>query len=301
MNDSKDDLSQTIQAKYDQPKPETLFTSVPLYQTFSLGDGLTDTGTAYRIVRFNGALEFYCSICQQAVVFISEVAERSRKLASGESVPFSIAGSASMPGHEQCVKSGIHITEFHCSREHKHIVQFVFFVEGDYDNEVVRLTKIGQYPSIADLTAGDIKKYRKILGPNDFAEFNRAIGLASHGIGIGSFVYLRRIFERLIEEAHHVSRADEGWSEDDYWKSRMEDKIKLLKAHLPPFLVQNWQIYSILSKGLHELSEHDCHTHFDVIKQSIELILDEKIEAQERQQKASELQESLRNIANSLH
>ena len=41
-----------------------------------------------------------------------------------------------------------------------------------------------------------IKQYDKELRKPDLKEFTRAIGLAANGVGIGSFVYLRRIFER---------------------------------------------------------------------------------------------------------
>ena len=55
----------------------------------------------------------------------------------------------------------------------------------------------------------DIKKYRKILGKEKYGEFGRAVGLYTHGIGIGSYVYLRRIFENLIEEAHQTKSLSE--------------------------------------------------------------------------------------------
>ena len=55
----------------------------------------------------------------------------------------------------------------------------------------------------------------------------------------------------------------------------MEDKIELLKGHLPPFLVENKRIYSILSIGIHQLDEQKCLSYFDIMKQSIIIILEE--------------------------
>ena len=46
-------------------------------------------------------------------------------------------------------------------------------------------------------------------------------------------------------------------------------------------------MYGILSKGLHELSEQECLEAFPVMRVGIELILDEKIEAAEREKKVS--------------
>jgi hypothetical protein len=278
------------------PEPIDFFTSVPLYQTATF-NGEAD-GAIIKVVQFNGTLEFHCLQCQQSVVFISEVAEKRRRPVTTADGGAGLRGSSSPP--RPCIHSGVHSTHFHCSRDHSHIIQFFFFVEKDHELKEIRLIKIGQYPSLADLTAGELKKYRKILSPQDFGEFSRAVGLATHGIGIGSFVYLRRIFERLVDEAHQNAKADADWQEDEYLKSRMEEKIKILKTHLPSFLAENWQIYSILSKGIHELSEEDCRAHFDILRGGIELILDQKIEAQERNQKASRLKDAIQNIASSL-
>jgi hypothetical protein len=63
------------------------------------------------------------------------------------------------------------------------------------------LTKFGQLPSVADLATSEIDQYRKFVSKDDLVELKRAVGLAAHGVGIGSFVYLRRIFERLVDEA----------------------------------------------------------------------------------------------------
>jgi hypothetical protein len=161
------------------------------------------------------------------------------------------------------------------------------------------VTKIGQYPSLADLNSDEIKKYRRILG-DKYKEFSKAVKLASHGVGIGSFVYLRRIFENLIEEAHQEAIKTNSWNEYDYQKSRMDEKIRLLKDYLPEFLVKNQILYSILSKGIHELSEDECLKYFGSIKLGIELILDEKLEKLDREAKIKEAEKSISEIHSEL-
>lgn len=94
-------------------------------------------------------------------------------------------------------------------------------------------------------------------------------------LGVGSFVYLRRVFERLITTRFEEFKASEGWSDDQFYAVRMEDKIDLLKDHLPSFLVENRKIYSILSVGVHELDEKECLNWFEVMKQSIIIILED--------------------------
>jgi len=107
-----------------------------------------------------------------------------------------------------------------------------------------------------DIAYADIEKYRSILGKQYFSELHRAGGLASHGIGIGAFVYLRRIFERLIFQ--HREEYDPGGTQiPNFATLRMDEKIEKLRSVLPAAVVRNKAAYAILSKGLHELSEDD--------------------------------------------
>lgn len=162
-----------------------------------------------------------------------------------------------------------------------------------YDELKKIFQKVGQFPSIADFHISQIKKYDKVLSKERLREFTRAIGLAANGVGIGSFVYLRRIFEDLIEEAHKKAKGDAGWDEEQYLKQRMADKIELLKAYLPFFLVENKTLYSILSIGIHSLKEEDCLTYFETVKVGIELILDEKVDEFNKQKKIEEAKQKL--------
>ncbi|NQX85128.1 MAG: short-chain dehydrogenase [Flavobacteriaceae bacterium] len=147
------------------------------------------------------------------------------------------------------------------------------------------LTKIGQYPSVADFHIYEVKQYNKLLPKERLKEFTRAIGLAANGVGIGSFVYLRRIFEHLINEAYELGIKENTVSEADFQKARMDAKIELLKVYLPDFLVENKSMYSILSLGIHELDEKTCLANFDTLRVAIEIILDEKLDEFRKQEK----------------
>lgn len=160
------------------------------------------------------------------------------------------------------------------------------------------IMKVGQYPSVADIHIGKIKQYDKELRKPDLKEFTRAIGLAANGVGIGSFVYLRRIFENLIQEAF-----DEAKSSIDvvtFDKQRMDEKIYTLKDYLPSFIVENRAVYGILSKGIHELSEDECLAYFDCMRSSIELILDERIEQVKKRKKEELVRKSINDIASKI-
>ncbi|WP_051428170.1 hypothetical protein [Bacillus sp. J33] len=179
------------------------------------------------------------------------------------------------------LKAPIQIT-FDCQRNKAHNYSIAFTLHKN------KITKSGQYPSLASIEQHDIKKYQKVL-ERDYKDFSKGIGLASHGVGIGSFVYLRRIFENLIEEAHLIAKNNSFWNEELYSQARMNEKINLLKDYLPAILVQSKQLYGIISKGIHELEEQECLDMFPHIKLAIELILDEKLYELEKEKKVSEI------------
>lgn len=54
---------------------------------------------------------------------------------------------------------------------------------------------------------------------------------------------------------------------------------------MPEVLVANKNIYGIVSKGIHELSEEECREMFPYIKAGIELILDSLLAEKERKSK----------------
>jgi hypothetical protein len=154
--------------------------------------------------------------------------------------------------------------------------------------------KIGQWPSVADFQIPQAEKYRKILGREQYKEFTRGIGIAANGVGIGSFVYLRRVFENLIEEAHTKAQAeDKKFTNEEYLKARMDEKIKMVRHYLPEFLVENRSLYAILSTGIHELTEDECLQYFETVKIGIEQILDEKIIQKEKADKAVKAREAI--------
>lgn len=181
-------------------------------------------------------------------------------------------------------------TTLTCARDSEHhIVSFFHYKQKT-------LTKIGQLPSIADIGIASKVKYRKILGQNTYRDLTKAIGLKAHGIGIGSYIYLRRIFENLIEDAHKNAQLATDWKDDEFQKSRMDEKIDLLKFFLPEFLVENRGIYSILSKGVHALNEDECLQHFDILLIGIEIILDQKIEALQKESRVQEAKKAINDL-----
>jgi hypothetical protein len=112
---------------------------------------------------------------------------------------------------------------------------------------------------------------------------------------------LRRIFENLIEEAHEKTVVEnKEFSNDEYIKAKMDEKIKMVKDYLPEFLVENRSLYSILSKGIHDLTEDECLQYFETVKIGIEQILDEKIIQKEKELKAEKARKAIQNAHGNL-
>lgn len=194
--------------------------------------------------------------------------------------------------------TGFQIITLTCKRKDNDTLRF--FVFNDEIHKVI--IKVGQLPSIADLQFSDLeRKYNKILDKQYLGEFKKAIICVSHGYGVAAFVYLRRIFENLILETFETFSGEfSETKESDFKSMRMEDKINLLKRHLPSQLIEMKSIYGILSLGVHQLDENECLIYFSPLKLSIELILDQKIEEDVKKKREEEVRKQVQQITSKI-
>jgi len=258
-----------------------------------------DFETLFRTVYFSGKVDHYCPYCKKETVFQGEPIRAKKQnpgINSYSNEIFSFDDFSKEYGFGFFKNHDFRLT-FKCLRDEYHPkVYFIIYINSN------SIYKIGQNPSLAELTESFVtRKYRKLLSSDKIAEFNKAIGLHSHGVGIGAFVYLRRIFESLIFETHDKVKGDiNDWDEKKFFGSKMNEKIILLKDYLPEYLVENKEIYGILSKGVHELDENFCKEVFPIIQNGLEFILDERLVEMERQNKRKENSELLSNIKNKI-
>lgn len=181
------------------------------------------------------------------------------------------------------------IFKYICAMDESHHLDFVVLTDNN------RFTKIGQYPSVADLSFPELDGYKKVLSAEERKNMGRAIGLFASGIGIGSYVYLRRVLERLLMKAKED--AGDKIDEQQFREARIKEKISLLKDYLPPMLTDNPAIYGILSKGIHELTEEECLAYFPVVKDCIYMILDEWEDMRKRREKELSIKAAISQIA----
>lgn len=241
---------------------------MPLYE------GLTLTKDEFVIIKRylefesiqDDSIDLYCTACKGHSIF-----KPSNK---GQLPSKWVSGYAFAEG--ELPFGSIH---FSCTRDETHIFEIQIAHIGE------SIIKIGQFPSKADIENPEWNKYSKIIPSTYLSDIKKAIGLSAHGIGAGSFVYLRRVMEYLINEAYKKALSNPEFDNEKYHKSRIVEKIIQLKDYLPKILVDNKEAYSILSKGVHELEESECLENFDLLKTTIELILDEILNDKNREER----------------
>ena len=192
------------------------------------------------------------------------------------------------------VFTDVMVFHFQCAMDPNHKLDYIVRTEGN------TLIKIGQYPSVADLAFPELDEFKKVINDTTRKELRRAIGLQAQGIGVGSYVYLRRIFERILDEAKDHAARDGAIDLSAYSTLKVQDRMKLLRAYLPEMINSNPIFYSIVSKGIHELSEEDCLKYFPVLKEAIFMILRQWNQKRQELEAAKRLTAALSNISTEL-
>ena len=184
---------------------------------------------------------------------------------------------------------------FDCQRYGQSLIVYVH-----YNAPEGYMEKVGQYPSVADIAIAQIKQYNKVLGKQYLRDFTKAIGLAANGVGTGSYVYLRRIFEHLVDEMSKRAIKNGEIDEPAFNASKMDKKLKMIENHLPEVMKDNKPLYGVLSKGIHELTEDECLKYFSIVRQVIELILDELEYERQKEVKKKHAHDQLAQIAGAI-
>lgn len=177
---------------------------------------------------------------------------------------------------------------FFCARC-KGIHYYTLMFQGD------SVTKIGQYPSFASKEEHEIKKYKNLkIIKKYYIELIRSVNAYSQHMGIASFVYLRRIYEHIIETEYSKLP-----KEEQNPKANFDEKMKAVdnKMHIIPTELdsQKSKIYSVLSKGIHEYDEEECYELYPMMKSIIIIMLEKYLSEKERKKQLREIEKKLRS------
>ena len=200
---------------------------------------------------------------------------------------------------------GLWVSEFICSRQndndfsiHENRLDNHPLIISSWVSET-SLMKIGQYPSIRDMEDSSYKRFRKVISTGDVREIGTALGLYAHGVGVGSYVYLRRVYERLILSLGAELAKEEGWenkAQQKFHSMRMDEKIERVLTKLPDDVEHYKPLYAFLSKGVHELSDEECLAYFEPVKDFLFMILDDLERAKARQESRKKITANLNKI-----
>lgn len=182
-----------------------------------------------------------------------------------------------------------------------------FAITGCFDKTTMKWTvsKYGEDPSFGPPTPA---RTISLIGP-DRNQFLKGRRCENQGLGVGSFVYYRRVVEnqknRILDEiirvSHHLLADDQLTKELEAAKQEVQftKAVEEIKHALPQSLLINGQnplllLHSALSAGVHELSDEDCLE----IASSIRIVLVEFAERLAQAMKdEAELNEAVNRLA----
>lgn len=260
---------------------EDFYFKEPLYRSFEYTE--IDFENLFKLIYYSGKIDNFCPFCKKDTIFKANplYLKASKQTGSYSFSPDLLTNFEGFSAEKEInhFRNSVFEISFNCERDqYNHVCKFYTKFETlDYTKTIFQ--KIGQHPSFADLNDYKTKKFNKVLNNEKFHELNKGIGLASHGVGIGSFVYFRRIFEDLVFETYenHRETIGEEFNEDKFKRLKMNDKIEMLKPFLPTFIYENRNLYGLMSKGIHQLSDIECLDKYKTVELGIRLILEDKL------------------------
>jgi hypothetical protein len=81
----------------------------------------------------------------------------------------------------------------------------------------------------------------------------------------------------------------------------MREKVSALKDLLPRAVYEYRDAYSILSLGIHELSESECKAAYPVIYAAVRLMLEEEVHKRESEKAEADLKKQFEAIKSGLN
>lgn len=229
----------------------------------------------YKLISLNElSIRSFCESCDTESVFCTDLSGTFKEIVTGcMAATANVFDAASSKKYEYFAgKSFLLSFTLLCAKCKQPHYYSVLITDGN-------ILKIGQYPSYTSNEVQDVRKYKNLISKY-YPELTKSINAYSQGMGVGAFVYLRRILEHLVESRF---TGDKSWKFDEKFKA-VEAAEQLIPEELGPAKLR---IYSVLSKGVHEYTEEECMELYLVVKYVVERMLDIELEKQENKRKAA--------------
>lgn len=183
------------------------------------------------------------------------------------------------------------VFQFACLSPTNHHFVFLFLEQND------GYWKFGQYPSTLEMLQpqfqNNLNELESLLTEDEISPIRKALVVASNGYNIGAMTYLRRPFEKIINEELLEHCKDAGSDFSELSRLRIDEKIEVLSKKLPKFMSENSYIYSILSDGIHNLSDEECGDVFHICAESMLIILNERAEISQKRKREADISKRL--------
>lgn len=160
------------------------------------------------------------------------------------------------------------------------------------------IVKVGQYPDITDFDR-DINRNAVKMASKEERSYRLSAARAHYaGLYVAAFNYLRRVLESLVRQAEMEASIKTP-------KPKMKDRVQELvkKGALNSLLLEPGfnVLYTILSKGVHELNESECQAQYPLLQEAIDTILEDKLQAEIQQHRKEKLSKNLNAINSGNH
>lgn len=157
----------------------------------------------------------------------------------------------------------------------------IFLIREDYIEKIYQ-----SYTSVL-LNNGEIKKYEKskLLEKEDREYLVNANKSRSIELHIGSFIYLRRVFENMLTRIYKNNlKKIKTPNNKDFYSMKTAEKVDCLKEFLPNLISGEHnkgkysEMFKLISEGVHNFSEAECNILYELLENIIMLILNKEIE-----------------------
>lgn len=294
---------------------ETLLLNLPLYTPVSIdvtcgnvqereinngyeNEYYTETPKEFQyLIRFitesNSAIYGYCPNCNKKTYFTVGIGKKlPDELCSTEICSYTdskIESDMYIPEVDEvmdslcrklvCFSNALFFDKHFCCPYCQGIYKAAYTLAYNKAQKRIVLSKIGQYPHLSLVSKEDIDFYNKILEKFDAkSDYQKAIRNNANGDNIAAFVYLRRVIEKYVDYIYLKNSIKLALSHEKFSSLKTLDKISQLKNFVPDMLIQNREIYSVVSLGIHQLNEEKCRELYPCLKDVIDHVLSVELE-----------------------
>ena len=124
------------------------------------------------------------------------------------------------------------------------------------------------------------------------------------GYNIASFVYIRRIFETLLQRIYIENKDNVKIPEkrNNFEECTTKEKVNCLKNYLPQILNNSNdtdyynKMYKLLSEGIHKLDEEICDNLFNALYGCVVMILEKESERKKAEKRIEDVNKNFNEI-----